>query len=192
MKTVIGPTFSRRSLAVGLVVVLAFPVLPAFADRRHRAEEHSAKKFLGSIYERYLGKSSPASGVSLIDAQSVRSYFTTGLATLILDDRVAATKQGESPVLNRDPFIGHSEWDISDLSVDVKDTAGFKTVGTVSFLNFGKPEKIAVELLRSVDEWRIADVEWNSGTLRGLYRRKAADSGVAVPPTNDRSEGSHR
>jgi hypothetical protein len=33
-------------------------------------------------------------------------------------------------------------------------------------LNFGKPEKIALELLRSGDEWRIADVERDSGTLR--------------------------
>jgi hypothetical protein len=121
----------------------------------------------------------------------VRSYFTTGLAELILDDRAAATNQGESPVLNGDPFIGHSEWDISDLSVDVKDTAGFKTVGTVSFLNFGKPEKVALELLRSGNEWRIADVEWDSGTLRGLYRRKAADDGQGVPPTKDRFGGSH-
>jgi hypothetical protein len=111
----------------------------------------------------------------------VRSYFTTGLAELILDDRATATEQGESPVLNSDPFIGHSEWDISDLSVDVKDTAGLKTVGTVSFLNFGKPEKIALELLRSGDEWRIADVEWDSGTLRGFYRSKAAYDGEAIP-----------
>jgi hypothetical protein len=56
----------------------------------------------------------------------------------MLGDRAAATKQGESAVLNGDPLIGHSEWDIADLSVAVKDPAGFKTVGIVSFLNFGK------------------------------------------------------
>jgi uncharacterized protein DUF3828 len=178
MKTDIGPAFSRRCFASGFVVAFALSVVPAFARMRRRAGEHSAKKFLGSIYQHYLGKSSAATaGLPLTDPQSVRSYFTTGLAELILDDRAAATKQGESPVLNSDPFIGHSEWDISDLSVDVKDTAGFKTVGTVSFLNFGKPEKIALELLRSGEEWRIADVEWDSGTLRGLYRRKAAYDG---------------
>jgi hypothetical protein len=188
MKMVIGPALSRRRLAPGFVLVLAFPVFPAFAGRR-RARENSAKKFLGSIYERYRGKSSAAAGgVPLTDAQSLRSYFTTGLAALILDDRTEAAKQGEPPVLNRDPFIGHSEWDISELSVDVKETAGFKTIGTVSFLNFGRPEKVALELLRSGDEWRIADVEWNSDTLRGLYRRKAADRGDVVPPTEDQSE----
>jgi hypothetical protein len=192
MKMDIGTAFSRRSLALGFVVALALSVVPAFAGTRRRAGEHSAKQFLGSIYQHYLGKSSTAAtGLALTDARSVRSYFTTGLAELILDDRAAATKQGESPVLNSDPFIGHSEWDISDLSVDVKESAGLKTVGTVSFLNFGKPEKVALELLRSGNEWRIADVEWDSGTLRGLYRRKAADGGQGVPPAEDRLQGSH-
>jgi len=186
MKMNIGTTFSRRSLTLGFVAVLAFPLVPAFARTRRRAGEHSAKKFLGSIYERYLGKSSAAgAGLWLTDAQSMRSYFTTGLAELILEDRSGATKQGDSPVLNSDPFIGHSEWDISDLSSDVRDTAGFKAVGTVSFLKFRKPEKVALELLPSGNEWRVADVEWNSGTLRGLYRRKAVDGRESIPPTED-------
>jgi hypothetical protein len=181
MKIDIGPTFSRRNLALGFVIALPLSVVSAFAGARRLAGEHSAKKFLGSIYQHYLGKSSPAAGLPLTDARSVRSYFTTGLAELILDDRAAAIKQGESPVLKSDLFIGHSEWDISDLSVDVKDTAGFKTVGTVSFLNFGKPEKVTLELLRSGNEWRIADVAWESRTLRALYRRKAAYDGEAIP-----------
>jgi hypothetical protein len=47
-------------------------------------------------------------------------------------------------------------------------------------VNFGKPEKVVLELLRSGEEWRIADVEWASGTLHGLYRRKTAYDGEAV------------
>jgi hypothetical protein len=181
MKMNIGPTFSRRRLALGFAAVLVFPALPAFAGRKHPAKENTAKKFLASIYQRYLGKSSAdAAGVSLTDAQSVRSYFTFGLASLILEDRAAAIGQGESPMLDRDPFIGRAKWDISDLSIDVTDTGAPKTVGTVTFISFGKPEKIVLELLRSGNEWRIADVEWDSGTLRGLYRRKAAYDGEAV------------
>jgi hypothetical protein len=90
------------------------------------------------------------------------------LASLILEDRAAATERGESPVLQGDPFIGRPEWDISDFSIDVKDTSAAKTIGTVTFMNFGKPERVVLELLRSGKEWRIADVEWDSGTLRGL------------------------
>jgi hypothetical protein len=59
-------------------------------------------------------------------------------------------------------------------------------------LNFGKPEKVTLELLRSGNEWRIADGKWDSGTLRGFYRRKAADRGQGVPPTEDRLGGLSR
>ncbi len=174
-------SFSRRRLALGFAAILAFPAVPAFAGGKRSTGEHPAKKFLGSIYQRYLGESSAAAaGIPLTDAQSVRSYFTSGLASLILEDRAAATTRGESSVLDGDPFIGHPEWDISDLSIDVKDTGAPKTFGTVTFMNFGKPEKVVLELLRSGNEWRIAEVEWDSGTLRGLYRRNAAYDGEAV------------
>jgi hypothetical protein len=175
MKTDIGSTFSRRNLAFGFASILTFRAVPAFAGAKRHAGKPAAEEFLGSIYQRYLGKSSAAgTGIMLADAQSVRSYFTPGLALLILEDRAAATEQGESPALKSDPFIGRPEWDISDLSIDVKDTGALKTVGTVSFLNFGKPEKVVLELLRLGNEWRVADVKWDSGTLRGVYRRQAA------------------
>jgi hypothetical protein len=174
-------SFSRRRVTLGFAAILAFPVVPAFAGRKRSAGEQPAKKFLGSIYQRYLGKSSAAgAGIPLTSAQSVRNYFTAGLALLILDDRTTATERGESAVLDGDPFVGRPEWDISDLSIDVKDTGAPKTVGTVTFMNFGKPEKVVLELLRSGEEWRIADVEWDSGTLRDLYRHKATYDGEAV------------
>jgi len=170
----IGWTFSRRCLVYGFASMLAFRAVPAFAGgKRHTVT--GAAEFLGSIYRRYLGKSSAAgSGLVLTNAQSVRGYFTAGLASLILEDRAAVTEQGESPALEGDPFVGRSEWDISGVSIDVKDTGAFKTVGTVTFLNFGKPEKVVLELLRVGNEWRVGDVMWASGTLRNVYRRKAA------------------
>jgi hypothetical protein len=175
MKMSIGSTFSRRHLGFGLASILAVQAVPAFAAGKRHPRTPTAAEFLGSIYQRYRGKSSVAGpGIVLADAQSLRSYFTPGLASLILEDRAAATERNEPPVLEGDPFIGHSEWDISDLSIDVKDMGALKAIGTVTFLNFGKPEKVVLELLRSADEWRVAEVKWDSGTLRGVYRRKAA------------------
>jgi hypothetical protein len=85
-----------------------------------------------------MGQSSAAAeGIPLTDAQSVRTYFTFALAALILEDRAAAIRQGESPALDRDPFIGRAEWDVSDLSIDVMDTSAPKTVATVTLTNFG-------------------------------------------------------
>jgi hypothetical protein len=185
MKTNIESTLSRRRLALGFASILACRAMPAFAGGKRHAGK-PAVEFLSSIYQRYLGKSSAdGSGIVLADAQSVRSYFTPGLALLMLEDRAAATEQGSSPALESDPFIGRSEWDISDLSIDVKDTGALKTVGTVTFLNFGKPEKVVLELLRLGSEWRVADVKWDSGTLHGVYRRKAAYDGQGHPASGE-------
>jgi hypothetical protein len=176
MKIVEPSALSRRSLVVALAAALALPAVPALA-----AGEPAAKAFLSSIYQHYVGNSSGnAKGLPLTNAKLVRSYFTVGLASLILEDRAAAAKRGEPPVLDGDPFVGHQDWDVSNLSVEVKDGGAFKAVGTVSFMNAGKPEKIVLELLRSGNEWRIADIEWDSGTLRGLYRRKAARDAEAA------------
>jgi Protein of unknown function (DUF3828) len=180
MNNVGRAALSRRCLLTGLTVAFAFPVFPALARKKRAGEGSGAKAFLNSIYQHYLGKSSgDAAGIALSNANSVRSYFTVGLASLILEDRAAAAKRGEPPVLNGDPFIGHQEWDISDLSIEVKDTGALKTTGVITFMNSGKPEKVVLELLRSGKEWRIADIQWDSGSLRGLYRRKAAYSGTA-------------
>ena len=57
----------------------------------------------------------------------------------------------------------------------------FKATGTVTFTNDGKPETIVLELQRSGNDWRIADIDWNSGNLRRAFRRKAAYGGEALP-----------
>src|SRR5260370_2367229 len=87
-------SFSRRRLALGFAAILVFPAVPAFAGGKRSAGEPTAKKFLGSIYQRYLSKSSAApASIPLTDAQSLRSYFTPGLALLILEDRAAARSE---------------------------------------------------------------------------------------------------
>jgi hypothetical protein len=76
------------------------------------------------IYQRYVGSSAGAAkGISLNSIKTVRSYFTFGLASLIIEDRAAAAIRGEPPVLDGDPFIGSQDWDISNLAIEVKDTA---------------------------------------------------------------------
>ena len=56
----------------------------------------------------------------------------------------------------------------------------FKAIGTVTFMNSGKAEQVVLELLRSGSDWRIADVAWESGTLRALYRHAAHDGESVV------------
>jgi hypothetical protein len=170
--------WSRRSILTWFVVALVDAAAPsAFAGGGS-----AAKAFLEDIYKRYLGSStSTAKGVSLNSVKTVRSYFTFGLASLIIEDRAAAANRGEPPVLDGDPFIGSQDWDISNLAIEVKDTGAFKAIGTVTFMNSGKHEQVVLELLRSGNDWRVADVAWDSGTLRALYRRHAARDSESVP-----------
>jgi hypothetical protein len=161
-----GMTISRRGFTAGLAAVLAGPA-PLLA----RAADVTARSFVEQIYAAYVGAAGQK-GIPLDDAQSIRRYFTPGLASLILDDQAAAKKRGEPPTLDGDAFVGHQEWDISGLTVAARE-AGSKATATVSFTNFGKPEKVVVELLKVGGAWRIADIHWDdASTLRGLFRRK--------------------
>ncbi len=175
--------WSRRVVLAGFVVLAGLSVLLAASATPASAADHtSPKAFLESIYQHYVGASGQdGKGIPLTAVKIVRGYFTVGLASLILEDRAAATKRGEPPVLEGDPFIGHQEWDVANLSIEVKDGGAVKSTGVVSFTNDGKPEKITVELLRSGNDWRIADIQWDSGSLRGLYRRKAARDAEYTP-----------
>ena len=110
-------------------------------------------------------------GIQLDSASAVRRYFTPGLASLILEDGAAAHARGEPPSLDGDAFVGKQDWDIADLSVDVKES-GARATAVVSFTDAGKAGKVVVELLKVGESWRIADIQWDSGTLRGLYRKK--------------------
>jgi hypothetical protein len=160
---------SRRFILIGLAAVL-LPAAPALARTGDAAA--SPKAFLQAIYKAYVGSSEQAKGISLGNAGTIKRYFSPGLASLILDDDAAAKQRNAPPALGGDPFVGRQDWQISDVAIDVKEL-GAKATGTVSFTNAGKPEKVTVELLKVGDDWRIADIHWESGTLRDLYRQKA-------------------
>jgi Protein of unknown function (DUF3828) len=169
---------SRRNIIAGVIVLVPIPTF----GKEPSVKEPSAKAFLDEIYRHYLGSStSDAKGVALTDAKAVRAYFSAGLASLIIDDRTLETEQGEPPVLDGDPFVGHREWDISNLAIEIKRISGFKATGTITLTNDGKPEKIVLELQRFGNDWRIADIEWDSGSLRSAFRRRAAYDGEALP-----------
>jgi hypothetical protein len=45
----------------------------------------------------------------------------------------------------------------------------------------GKRAKVLVELVRSGEDWRIAELVWESGSRRELYRRKAMRDAESNP-----------
>jgi hypothetical protein len=160
---------SRWGAALALAMVLA---MPASLLARGAEPSASPKSFVQQIYASYVGSSArKARGIPLDSASAVKRYFTPGLAYLILEDGAAAQTRGEPPLLDGDAFVGKQDWDIANLSVDVRES-GAKATAIVSFTDAGKAGKVVVELLKVGESWRIADIQWDSGTLRGLYRNK--------------------
>jgi hypothetical protein len=167
--TLTSTAWSRRGFVFGLAALLVLPAIPAFAV----ASETSPKVFLDAIYQKYVGDSAKnAPGIPLDNNAAIRRYFSAGLARLMLEDRANAKQHDEVPALDGDAFIGHQEWEIADLAITVKEGGPSKATGTVTFTNFGKPEKVVLELLNAGDGWRISDIAWPDGTLRELYRKK--------------------
>jgi hypothetical protein len=124
------------------------------------------------IYDAYKGKNSK--GVSIETEAAIRNYFEPSLAATIIKDQKAAAKRKEVPSLEADPFVDSQEWDVSELNIAVSDAPPDKAVATVRFKNFGLPTKIVLNLVKTKNDWRIADITWerdgNPETLRGLFK----------------------
>lgn len=158
---------SRRAAVLGLAVLLAVPASPAQV-----AEPASAKAFVEAVYKHYSGDSKDASGIPLDGATAVRRYFTPALAAMILKDRAAAKKRDDLPSLDGDAFVGHQDWDIANLAIDVQET-GDQATATLRFTDLGDPETVVLSLRKIGKEWRIDDVRYaDASTLRGLFVTK--------------------
>jgi hypothetical protein len=136
------------------------------------AANAAATAFVTKFYDAYKSKNSR--GISIETEAAVRSWFEPSLAAMIIKDQKAAAKRKEVPSLEADPFVDSQEWDVSELNIAVSDAPPDKAVATVRFKNFGLPTKIVLNLVKTKNDWRIADITWerdgNPETLRGLFK----------------------
>jgi uncharacterized protein DUF3828 len=160
---------TRRALlftAACTLMTWSIAVAPAAAANA------AATAFVTKIYDAYKSKNSR--GISIETEAAVRSWFEPSLAAMIIKDQKAAAKRKEVPSLEADPFVDSQEWDVSELNIAVSDAPPDKAVATVRFKNFGLPTKIVLNLVKTKNDWRIADITWerdgNPETLRGLFK----------------------
>jgi hypothetical protein len=136
------------------------------------AANAAATAFVTKIYDAYKSKNSK--GISIETEAAVRNYFEPSLAATIIKDQKAAAKRNEVPSLEADPFVDSQEWDVSELNIALSDAPPDKAVATVSFKNFGLPTKVVLNLVKTKNDWRIANITWerdgNPETLRGLFK----------------------
>ncbi|MEA2928918.1 MAG: hypothetical protein QOG38_1346 [Hyphomicrobiales bacterium] len=152
---------TRRAVIIALAIAAAAG--PAVAA------ESSAQAFLNGIYANYMGKDSK--GTSLASTAAINRYFTPSLARLIDADAKRAAKRSEVGALGGDPFIDAQDWELSALSIDVKENGPDKATATVTFKNFGKDVAITHDLVKLKQGWRIDDIHLKSGSLRALFKK---------------------
>lgn len=145
----------RRSILALPLLTLALPA---------RAQAPGASEFLKSIYELYL--KSGFKGQNYTDGGR---FFVEDLARAIDRDGRLARQRNEAPTLDGDPFVDAQDWQIANLDVRVSGT-GDKATGVVSFSNFGKSKRVAIDLVKTPQGWRIRDIAGASGSLRALFK----------------------
>src|SRR5262249_39902418 len=133
------------------------------------AEDATARAFLDAIYKAYIGKNTK--GISIDGDAALRRYFEPSLAAMIIKDRKEAARRKDVPTLDGDPFIDAQDWEIKSVKIDVADAGPDKATGTVTFVN-GDPKKVVLDLVKLKDGWRIAEIHYAEGTLRGLFKKK--------------------
>lgn len=143
-------------------VALALFVFPA------QAQNPDPKTFVENIYKSYLGKNSP--GLDISTREALDLYFTPSLVELIDKDAKEAEKLQEAPLLNGDPFVDAQDWEIEDPVVTIQESAAGRATASATFKNFGKTVTVRLALLLTPKGWRVDDVLWNEGNLRGLYK----------------------
>jgi hypothetical protein len=145
------------------LAAISFFVFPA------EAQSPDAKTFVENIYKQYLGKNTPS--IDLNSRDALELYFTPPLVELIDKDAKEAERQQEAPLLNGDPFVDGQDWEITDpvITVQTQDN-GKGAIANASFKNFGKAVTVRLALVLTPKGWRVDDVFWSEGNLRGLYK----------------------
>lgn len=161
-----------RLLSAGfLLVALAVPeALAATKSTKGTKKDDSPRAFLEAIYKRYT--TGEAKGVNLGSRAQLDRYFTANVAAQIDRDAALAKRKNEPPELNGDPFVGAQDWDIKSVRIAVTNETSAAAQATVSFSNAGREQTLRYELVRTVYGWRIDDIKWREGSLRGLYRKQ--------------------
>ena len=149
-------------LAIACIITLAAPALAA--------DDATPDKFLAAIYHRYEGKN--AKGIDIDAKGALARYFEPSLVAIIAADEKAAAQRGDVPELDGDPFIDAQDWEITDLKIATVMDGTDKATATVNFQNFKEPHSVTVKLVKLRAGWRITDIVWAEGSLRGLYTDK--------------------
>ncbi len=158
----------RLLLAGFLALATATSVFAGQAQKSAKKDD-SPRGFLEGIFKRYTGPESK--GIQIGTRPQLDRYFTASVAAQIDRDFAVAKRKNEVPELNGDPFVGAQDWEIKNVRVSISNETSAAANGTVTFNNAGREQTVRYDLIRTAYGWRIDDIKWPQGSLRGIYRK---------------------
>jgi hypothetical protein len=125
------------------------------------AADPAAEAFVRDIYKVYAVKENL--GVSLNSEEEARPCFTPEMAKLIGDDAAAAIATNSHGRMDFDPFINGQQWQFDTYDLEMKDAGPDRIEASVRFQEIDSYETVYLQLVRTPDGWRIADITWSDG-----------------------------
>lgn len=161
--------FGRPEIWLAAILLFAAALI---AETAATAQGASPLTFIEQVYKVYRDNNN-AKGIDYSKPDNVRRYFAPPLAKAILKDMADARKKDEVPRLNGDPFIDAQDWEIANLKIEMKPGATRRNAtGVITFTNSKQPKTVTLDLVKTGDGWRIAEIKAPSGSLRELYKVK--------------------
>jgi hypothetical protein len=159
--------FHRPEVLVAILMLCAGIVIAATAAV---AQGASPRAFLESVYKVYGDNN--AKGIDTSKPEVIRRHFAPALAKAMIKDMAEARKRDEVPRLAGDPFIDAQDAQIADLNIAMQMATRRNATGVVTFTNASEPRTVLVDLVKTGDGWRIAEIKAPSGSLRELFNVK--------------------
>ena len=149
----------RVKFLVAFALAIGAFFLPAPASR---AEDATPQAFLESVYRTYEKTSD---GVDIDSREKAARYFVPAIADLIGKDTEEAAKKKEIGRLDFDPFTGGQDWEPTKIAIKTEPGSSAdaaKGEARFTFPGEKKETVVKLDLAKTAQGWRIADVRWDN------------------------------
>jgi hypothetical protein len=148
---------TRRAVLAVAAAAICAAALPAFG------QADDALAFVKSLYKLKALWS---------DVEANRLQYLTPDFAALIDENDKYSGNELDYAVDYDPLVQAQDWDVlKDFKLSLESSSGGKTKVKASFVNFDEPTTVHIELAKTADGWRVADLYNSKGeSLRQEYQ----------------------